>query len=248
MKPHDYLRSIGYVPSGNYSDEERVAYCREELFKRDEELRIIAIGLARNTAAESSSTVWLDPGVMGGYENALKVALRMAPDMILLPRSGMELGEPRRKSHLPSGRTVLVRRLSKTASVPERGSASAAGYDLRTDAQEAVVIRPHETELIGTGIAVAIPEGYFGGIYARSGMAAKRLLRPGNCVGVIDADYRGEVKVALHNDGEEDRVVEPGERVAQLVIQPYLSVSFDEREALPETGRGEGGFGSTGSR
>jgi dUTP pyrophosphatase len=100
---------------------------------------------------------------------------------------------------------------------------------------------------IGTGIAVEIPEGYFGAIFARSGLATKRGLRPANCVGVVDADYRGELIVALHNDTDQLQFVEPGERIAQLVIMPYLSVEFEESDGLNETQRGSNGFGSTGT-
>jgi dUTP pyrophosphatase len=100
---------------------------------------------------------------------------------------------------------------------------------------------------IGTGIAVEIPEGYFGAIFARSGLATKRGLRPANCVGVVDADYRGELIVALHNDTEFPQEVSEGERIAQLVIIPHLSVRFVEVDDLSSTERGEGGFGSTGT-
>ncbi len=142
---------------------------------------------------------------------------------------------------------VKITKLSETASLPKRGSDQAAGYDLFADIGEAEEIAPHETKLIPTGLAVAIPEGYFGGIYARSGLALKQGLRPANCVGVIDADYRGQVMVSLHNDTDSVRSIEPGTRIAQLVIQPFLDISFDEVDILPETERGEGGFGSTGT-
>lgn len=100
--------------------------------------------------------------------------------------------------------------------------------------------------MVPTGLAMEIPEGYFGGIFARSGLASKEALRPANCVGVVDTDYRGEVKVALHNDGDVVRTITPGQKVAQLVVVPFLSVEFDEVEELSETVRGVGGFGSTG--
>ncbi len=128
------------------------------------------------------------------------------------------------------------------------GSADAAGYDLYAcpaDGQ-CVTIAPHATAMIGTGLALAIPAGYFGGVFARSGLASKQGLRPANCVGVIDADYRGECTVALHNDTEEPRTVAPGDRIAQLVILPFLAAEFAEADALDETDRGAGGFGSTG--
>ncbi|MBR1622440.1 MAG: dUTP diphosphatase, partial [Pseudobutyrivibrio sp.] len=127
-----------------------------------------------------------------------------------------------------------------------RGSVSAAGYDLFADVTEEVQIAPHETRMIGTGLAMEIPEGYFGGIFARSGLSAKEGLRPANCVGVVDSDYRGEIKVALHNDGEQARVITPAEKIAQLVVVPFLSVDFNEVSNLSDTARGEGGFGSTG--
>ena len=109
-----------------------------------------------------------------------------------------------------------------------------------------MVILPHTTLKINTNIAVEIPDGYFGGIYARSGIATKRGLRPANCVGVIDSDYRGNIVVALHNDSDESQIVEPDERIAQLIVQPYLNVELKEVDSLSNTERGHGGFGSTG--
>lgn len=141
---------------------------------------------------------------------------------------------------------INIKRLTETAILPERGSAYAAGYDLFADLQETVSIQPHETKMIGTGLAMEIPEGYFGGIFARSGLSSKEGLRPANCVGVVDADYRGEVKVALHNDGDFVREIKSGQKIAQLVVVPFLSVEFDEVNELSETVRGVGGFGSTG--
>lgn len=141
---------------------------------------------------------------------------------------------------------INIKKLTDTAILPERGSAYAAGYDLFADIQENVEINPHETKMIGTGLAMEIPEGYFGGVFARSGLSAKEGLRPANCVGVVDADYRGEVKVALHNDGEVVREIKVGQKIAQLVVVPFLSVEFDEVAELSETVRGVGGFGSTG--
>jgi dUTP pyrophosphatase len=141
---------------------------------------------------------------------------------------------------------INIKRLTDSAKLPDRGSAFAAGYDLFADVTEDVTIEPHETKMIGTGLAMEIPEGYFGGIFARSGLSAKEGLRPANCVGVVDADYRGEIKVALHNDGEVQRVVTPAEKIAQLVVVPFLSVSLNEVKELSDTVRGAGGFGSTG--
>lgn len=141
---------------------------------------------------------------------------------------------------------INIKKLTETAILPERGSAYAAGYDLFADLEENTQIQPHQTKMIGTGLAMEIPEGYFGGIFARSGLSSKEGLRPANCVGVVDADYRGQVCVALHNDSEEVRVVAPGQKIAQLVVTPFLSVEFDEVENLSDTVRGVGGFGSTG--
>lgn len=141
---------------------------------------------------------------------------------------------------------IKIKKLTDTAKTPTRGSEYAAGYDLYADVKEDVQIKPHETVKIGTGLAMEIPDGYFGAIFARSGLAAKEGLRPANCVGVCDSDYRGEYIVAIHNDSEETRTVTAGERIAQLVIMPYLPVTFDEVAKLTDTNRGEGGFGSTG--
>ncbi|MCR5098567.1 MAG: dUTP diphosphatase [Lachnospiraceae bacterium] len=141
---------------------------------------------------------------------------------------------------------IKIKKLSDGARIPERGSDEAAGYDLFACMEKEVEIAPHTTYLVHTGIAVAIPTGYFGGVYARSGLSAKEGLRPANCTGVIDADYRGEIMVALHNDSETIRTIAPGQKVAQLIIQAYEAVSFSECETLPETDRGAGGFGSTG--
>lgn len=141
---------------------------------------------------------------------------------------------------------IEVKKLNEFAKLPTRGSEQAAGYDLYAAIPKSVKILPHATEKIGTGLAIAVPDGYFGAIFARSGLAAKQGLRPANCVGVADSDYRGEYIVALHNDSEEVRIVELGDRIAQLVIMPYLSAEFFEADELSATERGSGGFGSTG--
>jgi len=141
---------------------------------------------------------------------------------------------------------IQVKKLKANASLPTRGSAYAAGYDLYACLDKAVTLAPGETVKIGTGLSIAVPEGYFGAIFARSGLAAKEGLRPANCVGVADSDYRGEYIVALHNDSDVTRTVTPDERIAQLVIMPFLSVTFEEAQTLDETERGKGGFGSTG--
>lgn len=137
-------------------------------------------------------------------------------------------------------------KLNPMAQTPTRGSLFAAGYDLSAAIDMNVVIAPHTTIKIGTGLAVALPEGTFGGVYARSGISAREGLRPANCTGVVDSDYRGELIVALHNDSNEYRIVEPGERIAQFIVQPYVNIEFEEVETLNETDRGSGGFGSTG--
>ena len=141
---------------------------------------------------------------------------------------------------------IKVKKLTETAILPIRGSAAAAGYDLHADLTDDLGIAPHKPEMISCGLSMEIPEGYFGAVFARSGLAARESLRPANCVGVIDADYRGPVMVALHNDGDVPRTVQPGERIAQLVVLPFLSVAFTETAELDETDRGSGGFGSTG--
>lgn len=141
---------------------------------------------------------------------------------------------------------INIKKLTDTAKTPTRGSEHAAGYDLYADVKNQVMISPHETEKIGTGLAIEIPDGYFGAIFARSGLAAKEGLRPANCVGVCGSDYRGEYIVAVHNDSDQPRVIDPGERIAQLVVMPYLAVTFEEVTELTDTNRGEGGFGSTG--
>lgn len=143
---------------------------------------------------------------------------------------------------------IKVKKLKPDATVPTMGSKFAAGADLYSAEDADVVIEPSETKFIGTGLAMEIPEGYVGLVYARSGLACKRGLAPANKVGVVDSDYRGEIKVALHNHGKEAQTVERGERIAQMVIAPYLSVNYEEADELSETERGEGGFGSTGRK
>jgi dUTP pyrophosphatase len=142
---------------------------------------------------------------------------------------------------------IQIKKLRPDAVLPTRGSEYAAGYDLYAcTGKGSVTIAPHTTEMIGTGLSLAVPEGYFGAIFARSGLASKQGLRPANCVGVCDSDYRGEYITPLHNDSDSEKVVHDGDRIAQLVVLPYLDVSFDECEELSETARGDGGFGSTG--
>ena len=141
---------------------------------------------------------------------------------------------------------ILLKKLRPDAVIPTRGSEYAAGYDLYACLDAPVTICPHETVKVGTGISAAIPEGYFGAVFARSGLASKQGVRPANCVGVCDSDYRGEYMVALHNDKEEPVIISTGDRIAQLVILPFLTAEFELTDDLPETARGAGGFGSTG--
>jgi dUTP pyrophosphatase len=142
---------------------------------------------------------------------------------------------------------INIKLTNEYAKIPTRGSAQAAGYDLYSGLNSEVSIRAHETVKIDTGIAIEIPNGYFGAIYARSGLATSRGLRPSNCVGVIDSDYRGPIIVALHNDTPEIQIIEAGDRIAQLIIQPILNVDFNVVDELSDTERGSSGFGSTGS-
>ena len=141
---------------------------------------------------------------------------------------------------------ILIKKLRENAQIPTRGSAGAAGYDLYACLDAPVEIHPGETVRIGTGITAAIPEGYFGACFARSGIAVRQGLRPANCVGVVDSDYRGEYTIALHNDSSDVQTVQDGERIAQLVVVPFLPLEFQETDWLPDTERGSGGFGSTG--
>ena len=143
---------------------------------------------------------------------------------------------------------VNIKKLNEKATVPTYGSEYSAGADLYALADEAITIAPHETLLVHTGVAMEIPTGYVGLIFARSGLATKRALAPANKVGVIDSDYRGEIMVALHNHSNEPKTIENGERIAQLVLVPYLTAEFDEVDELSDTTRGEGGFGSTGRK
>ena len=141
---------------------------------------------------------------------------------------------------------VAIHLLREGAQMPTYGSAEAAGADLYACLENDVTVQPGETVMIPTGVAMELPQGLVGLVYARSGLAAKRGLAPANKVGVIDSDYRGEIMVALHNHGAAAQTVAHGERVAQLVIAPYVTAQFRQVETLSETARGEGGFGSTG--
>lgn len=142
---------------------------------------------------------------------------------------------------------INIKKLNKNATMPTKGSEYAAGYDLYACMDnESVIINPHKTVKIGTGLAIQPPKNTFGAVFARSGIACKQGLRPANCVGVCDYDYTGEYIVALHNDSNEPRVVNNGDRIAQLVFMPYVAVEFNEVNELEETERGSNGFGSTG--
>ena len=144
--------------------------------------------------------------------------------------------------------TVKIVKLQQNAHIPTYGSADAAGADLYACIDEAVTIQPSQTVLIPTGLSMEIEQGFAGFIYARSGLATKRGLAPANKVGVIDSDYRGQVMVSLHNHTGQPQTVEPGERVAQMVFAPVYQAQFCEVDALQNTERGTGGFGSTGTK
>ena len=143
---------------------------------------------------------------------------------------------------------VRFKKINPNASIPTYGSSYATGCDLSACIDQAISIPPHTTIKVPTGLAIELPENTVGLIYARSGMATKRHLAPANKVGVIDADYRGEIIVALHNHSQEAQTIEVGERIAQLVVAPFYHVEFEEVDELSETVRGEGGFGSTGTK
>lgn len=143
---------------------------------------------------------------------------------------------------------VNIKRLNENAVIPTYGSAYAAGADLYACMDESKAIEAGQTVMIPTGIAMEIPVGYVGLVYARSGLACKKGLAPANKVGVIDADYRGEIMVALHNHSTEAITIDAKERIAQMVIAPFLTAEYEEVEELSDTVRGEGGFGSTGTK
>lgn len=137
-------------------------------------------------------------------------------------------------------------KVKENAKIPSKGSEYAAGYDLSACIDNPITILPHTTVKIGTGLSIQPPHGYFGAIFARSGLATKQGLRPSNCVGVCDEDYTGEYIVAIHNDTDETRIIHKDDRIAQLVFLPYVNVQFVEVGALDKTERGDKGFGSTG--
>lgn len=143
---------------------------------------------------------------------------------------------------------VNIKKINENATMPTYGSEYAAGCDLYACLDSALSIPPHETVVIKTGLVMEIPVGYAGLIYARSGIASKRGLAPANKVGVVDSDYRGEIMVSLHNHSNTEQSVEHGERIAQMVITPFITAEFTWVDSLSETVRGTGGFGSTGSK
>ena len=141
---------------------------------------------------------------------------------------------------------IKIKKLNNLAKMPSRGSLDAAGYDLYAATSYNIEIQPHTTVKIGTGLSFELPQGTFAAIFPRSGIATKRGLRPANCVGVVDSDYRGEVIVALHNDTDEVQSIEPQERIAQMILLPFVEMSFNEVDELSDTVRGESGFGDSG--
>jgi len=143
---------------------------------------------------------------------------------------------------------IKVKKLNNLAKLPTRGSSDAAGYDLYAATNQPIKIQPHTTVKIGTGLSFELPQGTFAAIFPRSGIATKRGLRPANCVGVCDSDYRGEYIVPLHNDTNKVQTIEPEERIAQMILLPYIEMSFNEVDELSDTIRGDGGFGSSGTK
>ena len=143
---------------------------------------------------------------------------------------------------------IKIKKLTKNATIPTYGTANAAGADLYACIEGVLKIEAGETKFVSTGIALEIPEGLVGLVYARSGLGSKQGLAPANKVGVIDSDYRGEIIVALHNHSKEAKTIENGQRIAQIVFAPYIMGDFEEVESLEESVRGEGRFGSTGKK
>ena len=141
---------------------------------------------------------------------------------------------------------INIKKLKDNAIIPTQGHKGDAGFDLSACIDKPMLIHIGETVKIPTGLSIEIPEGYFGAIFARSGLATKQGLRPANCVGVCDAPYRGEYIVAIHNDSLSEQIINPNDRIAQLIVMPFLSAEFNVVEELSDTERGEGGFGSTG--
>ncbi len=157
------------------------------------------------------------------------------------------MGRERKHIIMVTNIPVNIKKLNDNAIIPTYGSEYAAGADLYACVLDTITIAPGETKLIPTGLAMELPIGYAGLIYARSGLASKKGLAPANKVGVVDSDYRGEVMVALHNHSNTPASIDPQERIAQLVITPYIAAVFNTVDTLDDTARGTGGFGSTGS-
>lgn len=143
--------------------------------------------------------------------------------------------------------TVNLKKLNDKTIVPTQGHTGDAGWDLYACLENPIIIYPGETAMVPTGFSLEIPEGYFGGIFPRSGLSTKQGLRLANCVGVVDAPYRGEVMVALYNDSNVHREISHGDRIAQMIILPVLGINFNIVDNLTNTDRGSGGFGSTGA-
>lgn len=141
---------------------------------------------------------------------------------------------------------IKVKKINEEAIIPTTGSDKSAGVDLYACIERPITIPAHSTKKIGTGLVMELPDGYFGAIAARSGLSVKEGLRPANCLGIIDSDYRGEYIVALHNDTDEAKLIMPSQRIAQLILIQYSTINFEEVDELSETERGDGGFGSTG--
>ena len=142
---------------------------------------------------------------------------------------------------------MRIKKLTETAILPVRSTDGSAGYDLYVDCDKDVIINPYQTEVLHTNIAMEIPKGYFGAVYARSGMSTRQGLRPATCVSVIDSDYRGEVGLPIHNDSDIPQIIKAYSRVAQIVLQPCLTPELEVVDSLDNTDRGMGGFGSTGA-
>lgn len=141
-----------------------------------------------------------------------------------------------------------IKKLNENAIIPTRGSEYAAGWDLYANLEEPLILQPGQLAKISSGISIELPENTFGGVFARSGLSTKKGLRPANCVGVVDEDYRGPVIVPLYNDSENPAIIEPNERIAQLIVLPYINCEINEVEELSTTERAESGFGSTGTK
>ena len=158
----------------------------------------------------------------------------------------MEFKQKMKKYNVVNTTPIKIKKLNEKAKVPTYGTPCAAGADLYALLDEPVTLAPHETKYISTGVAFEIPVGLVGLVFARSGLSCKQDLAPANKVGVVDADYRGEVMVILHNHGTQNRTIQNGDRIAQIAFVPYVQAAFEEVDTLSDTLRGTGGFGHTG--